>query len=172
MALITADRFNSLKAAVKAECQRRKYTGSVEAYGGTAYDYSVAPASGEIVTKEHSEKNVVPMNAINSSVFPIPTSYENIITETDIAAMETKVAAWATREVGSDADNSASDCAASCTGLCHSCTGNCVSGCTSCTSCTGTCEGGCQGGCGGCGGCGNCGGCGGDCANCAYYWGG
>lgn len=175
MALITADRFNSLKAAVKAECQRRKYTGSVEAYGGTAYDYSVAPASGKTVTEEHSEKNVVPMNAINSSAFPIPTSYENIITETDIAAMETKVAAWATREVGSDADNSASDCAASCTGLCHSCTGNCVSGCSSCTgSCTGSCTETCSGKCSGCSGCGgNCNGvCQSDCANCAYYWGG
>lgn len=166
MALITADRFKSLKAAVKAECQRRKYTGSVETYGGTDYDYSVTPAAGKIVAKEHSEKNVVPMNAINSSEFPIPSSYENIITESDIATMEAKVATWASREVGSDADNSASDCAASCTGLCHSCTGNCVSGCTGCTGCTGTCEGGCQYICGGCGGCG------GDCANCAYYWGG
>lgn len=174
MALITADRFNSLKAAVKAECQRRKYTGSVEAYGGAAYDYSVTPAAGKTVGKEHSEKNVVPMNAINSGDFPIPPSYEKIITETDIAAMEAKVAAWASRGVGTAADNSASDCAASCTGLCHSCTGQCVSGCSSCTgSCTGGCQGctSCTGGCqSGCGGCGYA--CGGDCSNCAYYWGG
>ena len=174
MALITAERFNNLKAAIKAECLRRSHTGSVAGYGGADYDYAAVPAAGVTIRKEHYSKNAVPMNAINSGTFPLPGDYEKIIAEGDLAQMESSVAAWATRGLATAEDNSASDCAASCTGLCHSCTGQCVSGCTgSCTgTCTGTCTGGCQGGCGGCGGCVGCGGCGGDCANCSYYWGG
>lgn len=43
---ITAERFNNLKARVKAECQRRSKAGeasgsvSVSSYAGTEYDYS------------------------------------------------------------------------------------------------------------------------------------
>ena len=174
MALITAERFNNLKAAIKAECLRRSHTGSVAGYGGADYDYAAVPAAGVTIRQEHYSKNAVPMNAINSGAFPLPGDYEKIIAEGDLAQMESSVAAWATRGLATAEDNSASDCAASCTGLCHSCTGQCVSGCSSCTgTCTGSCSG-CSGSCsGGCqGGCGGCGGCGGDCANCAYYWGG
>ena len=60
MAKVSADRFNELKARVKAECQRRAYSGSVSSYGGTAYDYSVVPAAGVIVKEEHREKNSNP----------------------------------------------------------------------------------------------------------------
>jgi hypothetical protein len=177
MAKISADRFNALKALVKAECQRRKYTGSVESYGGTAYDFAAVPQSGNTVLTEHYSQNLIPMNAINSTTFPLPVSYGQVIREEDIALMESNVVSWASREQGSAADNSASDCAASCTGLCHSCTGQCVSGCSD--TCTGTCSGTCSDTCTGTcsdtctGTCSNaCTGCGGDCANCAYYWGG
>jgi hypothetical protein len=44
MGQITASRLIDLKARIKAECQRRKYNGSVESYGGSNYDYSTIPA--------------------------------------------------------------------------------------------------------------------------------
>lgn len=175
MALITAERFNKLKAAIKAECLRRSHTGSVASYGGADYDYAAVPAAGATIQKEHYSKNAVPMNAVNSSTFPLSGDYEKIIAEGDLAQMESSVAAWATRGLATAEDNRASDCAASCTGLCHSCTGQCVSGCSSCkgtctgscSGCSNTCSGGCKNLCGGCGF-----ECGGDCSNCAYYWGG
>lgn len=173
MSMISADRLNTLKAKVKAECLRRQYTGSVAAYGGAAYDYTVAPATGGVARKEHYEKLAVPMNAINATDTPA-TDGARIISESEIAAMETKVAAYALRSIY---DTSGTDCSASCTGMCYSCTsctscsgcsgcgdactgctgcgGGCAGGCTSCSSCTGSCSDVCTG-CSGCGsGCAN-----------------
>lgn len=159
MSTITAARFTALKAAIKKECQRRAYTGSVSGYGGTSYDYTNAPAANSVVSAEHYSKNLVPMNAINKNTFPIPDTYNRIVSESEIALMESKVASWASRTKGSSSDNSASDCSASCTGLCRSCTGNCVSGCSGCSgSCAGSCSG-CSGSCLG------------TCNSCAYYGG-
>ena len=89
MALISADRFIALKAEVKAECQRRSYTGSVSSYGGTEYDYSVTPASGGTVLKEHYTKIAEPLNAITGDVDVVP----DIVNEGDLAILETKVLA-------------------------------------------------------------------------------
>ena len=38
--IVDVDRLIKLKEKVKAECLRRKYTGSVSSYGGTSYDYT------------------------------------------------------------------------------------------------------------------------------------
>jgi hypothetical protein len=46
MAAIEPTRYNNLKARIKAECQRRAYTGSVATYGGASYDYTTKPAKG------------------------------------------------------------------------------------------------------------------------------
>lgn len=151
MALITAQRFKNLKARVKAECQRRSYTGSVASYGGSSYDYTTAPASGKKIAKEHYEKLAVPLHAINSTKFPT-TSGTRIIKASDLTAMET----FLTSAEGRSKTSTATDCSASCTGLCSGCTGTCTGGCTgcsgsctgSCTSCTGSCTGSCSGGCG------------------------
>ena len=70
MALVKADRFKNLKSRVKAECLRRAHSGSVASYGGSAYDYSAAPASGGIARQEHRDKIAAPLNAINSSKVP------------------------------------------------------------------------------------------------------
>lgn len=50
---ITASDLNNLKARVKAEMQRRKYTGSLTGYAGTSYDYSSTPAQGVKIAAEH-----------------------------------------------------------------------------------------------------------------------
>lgn len=183
MSMISADRLNTLKAKVKAECLRRQYTGSVAAYGGTAYDYTVAPATGGVARKEHYEKLAVPMNAINATDTPA-TDGARIISESEIAAMETKVAAYAQRSIY---DTSGTDCSASCTGMCYSCTsctscsgcsgcGDACTSCTGCSGCSGSCTDACTGSCSGCYGCGmgcatacttGCTGCTGTCQGCS-----
>ena len=142
MALISASRMNSLKARVKAECQRRSQTNSVATYGGTSYDYTTVPATGVLVTKEHRDKNAVPLNAINSDTIS-GANTQTLVTDSDVTAMEAFVTVLEKRAL---TDDTASDCKGSCAGACYSCTGSCASGCSSCTgTCTGTCKGGCQG---------------------------
>ena len=41
---ITASDYINLKNRVREEMKRRKYTGSLTAYAGSSYDYSVTPA--------------------------------------------------------------------------------------------------------------------------------
>ena len=174
-ALITADRIIALKTKIKNECARRSLQGSVAAYAGTAYDFTTTPAKNGLAKKEHYEKLVIPMNAINSANTPTTAG---IISDANIQRLETNVVVYATR---SQYDKTASDCSSSCTGLCYTtCSGSCSGGCSGCTSCSGgcsgctNCSGGCSGGCTGycvdtcadlCGGqCTSCvGGCGGTC---------
>ena len=148
MALISASRFNTLKSKVKAECQRRAFIGSVADYAGTAYDYTNTPDSGKVISKEHYQKNAIPLNAITNAI----TQDMGVISESTVATLESEV----TRLASIDAQASSSGCAASCTGLCQ---GDCHTGCSGCS-------GGCSGGCRGCGsGCSGCSGCGSGCAS-------
>ena len=148
MALITPERLVALKANVKAECQRRKYTGSVSSYGDTAYDFTVTPSTGKMILKEHYEKIATPLNAITGD---IDTNGARIISEDEISAMESKVENLKKKSLTASKANSG--CAASCTGLCAtSCTGSCSGSCDGscdgdCEGCTGTCSGSCDGSC-------------------------
>lgn len=173
--IISPDRFNDLKAKVKAECQRRAYVGSVTDYAGTAYDYTNTPTSQSIISKEHYEKIAVPLNAISGDV---PTDGARIISEAEMATMETKATTLAAISLNVAQANTG--CAASCTGLCST---GCYDSCTGCTSCSGcggscsyNCSTGCSGSCGdacssgcstsctpGCTSCTSCTGCTGDC---------
>ena len=128
--IISPDRFNDLKAKVKAECQRRAYVGSVTDYAGTAYDYTNTPTSNNVISKEHYEKIAVPMNAISGD---IDTSGSRIISETEMATLETK--ATTLSAIALAFTQSTTGCAASCTGLCST---GCYNACTSCTSCSGS----------------------------------
>lgn len=55
MAIVKAERFTALKAKVKAEMLRRDQSGSVAAYGGSAYDYTEPPAAGKTIRQEHRD---------------------------------------------------------------------------------------------------------------------
>ena len=143
MALISAARINNIKARVKAECQRRAFTGSVAAYGGASYDFTTAPANGRTVTKEHYEKNAVPLNAINKNDFP-STSGARVVSDPELAQMEAKLTVY---EARAKTDHNGSDCASSCTGLCYGCTGTCWNACTGCTGCGYGCDGVCENNC-------------------------
>lgn len=148
MSIITASRLNTLKSAVKAECNRRKYTGSVTTYAGSTYNYNETPAKGVIVKKEVYEKNAVPLNAISGDVSTEVSS--NVIRDSDFLKLETKVAAL--KKISLSAASGSTGCNASCTGLCSTGCGNSCDGCTGCGSgcastCSGSCEGSCEGGC-------------------------
>ena len=153
--IISPDRFNDLKAKVKAECKRRAYVGSVTDYAGTAYDYTNTPTSKNVISKEHYEKIAVPLNAISSDM---PIDGARIISEAEMATMETKATTLAAISLNVAQANTG--CAASCTGLCST---GCYDACTGCSGCGGSCSYSCSS----CGGCDN--GCSGSCVNgCAY----
>lgn len=140
MAIIEANRFTSLKSRVKAECTRRAHIGSVAEYGGTSYDYTVNPATGKVILKEHYTKLAIPMNAINSTDTP-NISDTRVVLDNDLTTMEAKLTIYESRD---KEDRQTTDCSASCTGLCYGCTG-CGNSCSH--NCSSSCSGGCDGGC-------------------------
>lgn len=146
---ILASDFVSLKARVKAEMNRRCRSGSMTAYAGTAYDYSVVPANGVIVKPEHLNKLVVPINAISPSGYTEKAAGDAV---PELATLDAKLAAHEAYPMR----GSGSDCASGCSGLCSSgcynscsgCGGSCSYDCSGCSgTCTGDCEGTCSGGC-------------------------
>lgn len=158
MSLISAERFNELKARVKAECTRRAYAGaatgsiSVADYAGTDYDYTVEPASGTTIRQEHRDKIATPLNAINSGTIPM-ASGQLIISDDDLLSMETFTTTLESRRYS---DSSGTDCSGGCTGMCYGCQGTCYDSCSGCgdscsNNCSGDCGGDCQGNCYGCG---------------------
>lgn len=133
---ILASDFISLKQRVKAECQRRKYNGSVASYASSAYDYSVQPSEDNPPTPEHFNKIIEPLNAISTNYTQTRTGY--IVRSLQAAGQ------LLTNLESIPLDAESSGCKASCTGLCQgTCTGSCKSGCT------GSCTGGCGSACGG-----------------------
>lgn len=146
---ILASDFVSLKARVKAEMNRRCRSGSLTAYAGSAYDYSVVPANGVIVKPEHLNKLVVPINAISPSGYTEKAAGDAV---PELATLDAKLAAHEAYPMR----GSGSDCASGCSGLCSSgcynscsgCGGSCSYDCSGCSgTCTGDCEGTCSGGC-------------------------
>ena len=172
MIKVSAQRYNNLKAEVKAECARRSNVSttsgstSVASYAGTAYDYTITPASGVIIKEEHYTKNKVPLAAIKSGI----GSDSKLIDDSNMTELESFVTLC--KAQGKEDKTAANNtCSGGCTGLCYlTCTGSCSGGCSntcsgdcsnscenSCrgdceNSCTGDCDGSCKGGCDGCSG--------------------
>ena len=131
--MISASEFNNLKARVKAECLRRKYTGSVESYGDSSYDYTEPAAAGKIIRYEHYSKIADPLTAIDGK----SRTPRSRINRADITEMTTAISSLESKSMyASTLANTG--CAAQCTGLCY---GTCTGGCS------GTCSGGCGGNC-------------------------
>ena len=144
---ILASDFVSLKARVKAEMNRRCRSGSLTAYAGAAYDYSVVPANGVIVKPEHLNKLVVPINAISPSGYTEKAAGDAV---PELATLDAKLAGHEAYPMR----GSGSDCASGCSGLCSSGCYNTCSGCGGscsydCSGCSGTCSGGCDTTCSG-----------------------
>ena len=132
--VITASDFIALKARVKAECERRKYNGSVESYAGSEYDYTVAPQAGNVPLPEHFNKIIVPMNAM---VDTGRTATQNGFLVRQLKDISDSLTTLESIKFTAES----SGCKASCTGLCQ---GTCT---TECSGCTGSCSGGCGGRC-------------------------
>lgn len=153
--LILASDFVSLKARVKAEMQRRRYTGSLTSYAGTAYDYTTVPTAKGTIKTEHINKIVTPINAISPSGYTTKNTGDVI---PELETLNTKLKAHEAFPLR----GSGTDCSSSCSGLCSSSCYDSCSGCggscsTDCSGCSGTCTGDCQGSCtdacsGSCGG--------------------
>ena len=88
--IIDINRLTKLKAKVKAECLRRKYTGSVESYGSSSYDFSNTPSEGGVIKREYYDKNATPLNAINNKLVPKAniTNAENVALNNEIYNMD------------------------------------------------------------------------------------
>ena len=132
-----------LKARVKAEMQRRKGNGSLVAYAGTDYDYTVDPAAGGQMLTEHVNKIVVPMNAITASGMTEQAVGDQAMAMDGIDAKLTVYVAEPAQK------NATSSCSGACSGLCvsscyNSCGGSCSVGCGSCGGCSGGCTGDCN----------------------------
>ena len=132
-----------LKARVKAEMQRRKGNGSLVAYAGTDYDYTVDPAAGGQMLTEHVNKIVVPMNAITASGMTEQAVGDQAMAMDVIDAKLTVYVAEPAQK------NATSSCSGACSGLCvsscySSCGGSCSVGCGSCGGCSGGCTGDCN----------------------------
>lgn len=134
--VILASDFIALKARVKAECKRRKYNGSVKAYAGSSYDYTVKPKNGNVPLPEHFNKIIVPMNAMVKTGRSKTKNGDLVRAMNDIDTALTKL-----ERIAETAKNGG--CKSSCTGLCQ---GTCSTGCS---GCSGTCTGGCSSGCSG-----------------------
>lgn len=132
-----------LKARVKAEMQRRKGNGSLVAYAGTDYDYTVDPAAGGQMLTEHVNKIVVPMNAITASGMTEQAVGDQAMAMDGIDAKLTVYVAEPAQK------NGTSSCSGACSGLCvsscfSSCGGSCSTGCGGCGDCSGGCTGNCN----------------------------
>lgn len=150
-----------LKARVKAEMNRRNRNGSLVAYAGTDYDYTVDPAAGGQMLIEHVNKIVVPMNAITASGMTEQAVGDQAM------AMDGIDAKLTVYEVEPMRKNGTSSCSGACSGLCvggcyNNCSG-CGSSCGGCSGCSAECKNDCNTTCSG-----NCGGssCGGGCGPC------
>ena len=123
---------------VQEEINRRstsRSVGSMSAYNGSAYQYTITPAKNVKVTNEHIQKITKPLDAVNgSSITPTPSG--------DVEASTVKQAAQKLNELQSKSPVGLN------TGCASSCSGLCFSGCyTSCSGCTGSCTGSCIGSC-------------------------
>ena len=109
---ISAADFIAIKARVKAECARRKYNGSVAAYAGAAYDYTVSPSVNGVPLTEHFNKIITPLNQI------INTGRTTVAVNDPVRYMSQISSSLATLEAIA-ATAASSGCKASCTGLCQ-----------------------------------------------------
>ena len=126
MGIITAEKFNSIKARVKAEMSRRNGYGSMASFSGSDYDFTVTPAKDGVILKEHGQKTVDLLRNINQSDGLEATD----ITVQDLDKVEEVLSKYEQESM----TGSSSSCGGACSGLCT-------------TTCSGTCSGGCSGGC-------------------------
>ena len=151
---ILASELVSIKARVKAEMLRRNQVGSLTAYGGSSYDYSVTPTTNGKILPEHWNKIITPMNAMVNTGMTTVSSGQKIPSLKALNDLLTQAEGY---NITGNTTNCKSSCSGLCVGTCKivcggGCSGNCSGSCTdactdACTGCTGNCKGGCSKGC-------------------------
>lgn len=126
--LISPQDYIALKELVKREIQRRSKAasvGSMSAYAGANYDYSVTPASKtQEITDEHIQKITRPLDAVTGGGLT-QAAHEIILADTLNAAANVVARLSSKSETSQD-----TGCNAQCSGLCYS---SCFSACSGCT---------------------------------------
>ena len=148
---ILASDLVAIKARVKAEMLRRNQVGSLTAYGGSSYDYTVTPTAGGKILPEHWNKLITPMNAMVNTGLSTVSSGQKIPPLNTINTLLTQAEGYS---ITGNTTNCKSSCSGLCVGTCKTvcgggCSGGCSGGCTdsctdNCTGCTGDCKGGCH----------------------------
>jgi len=168
MARITAADFTAILTRVQAELTRRNGNGDLSGYASsTVFPVADPVATDELVKTSAINTLLTGLGRINSAGLPASVSTGDLIYQSTLDGINTKLTAFEKQPRNATSGN---DCSAACSGMCVSqctttcsttCTGGCQTGCTgsctsscatgcsnSCTSsCTGTCTGGCQGSC-------------------------
>ena len=136
---ILASEIVAIKARVKAEMLRRDKIGSLTAYGGSDYDFTVTPIAGNPILPEHFNKIIGPMNAM------VDTGLSEVASGDPIPALD-RLETLLTEAEGYSLTANSTNCNSSCSGLCvGTCQTTCGTGCSS--SCSGGCAGGCNDAC-------------------------
>lgn len=143
---IDAQELVTIKARVKAEMLRRSRDAAIYNYGGTAYDYTNAPAANTKVALEHYDKVIEPLRAVNPG--SLPALGAKPVSEADMTNIGASITAFETKTLY----GGSTDCASGCAGMCVSCSGSCTGGCSGCYGCGGACSYGCTGCSGTCSG--------------------
>lgn len=144
-----------LKAAIKAEMQRRNGFGSLAEYGTSTYDFTVTPVKDGKIRPEYGQKTIDLMLKIKDypglklvvADDPIPDAFNaGLINEVKKLANEKKTgeSAKTVANLYPSREAETSSCRGACTGLC---VGTCIGNCNGCTNCTASCGTGCASGC-------------------------
>ena len=130
-----------LKARVKAEMQRRKRKGSLTAYAGTDYDYTVTPETGGQMLVEHVNKIVIPMNAITTQPIVERVVGDHAVAMDQIDANLTAYESETMRGSSSCSSQCSGLCTTGCYNACSGCGGACSNDTTGACTCGSACQG-------------------------------
>ena len=159
---VSAERFNNLKARLKEIFKNRHYYGAISKFEDDSYDFTVSPATGDIILSDQGSKVIDLILSINDI-----NDIQKIANDTYILRDITAIEALVSKLEGQTPTTQNNLCRGGCMGICidhcstacvgncnTSCTdNNCAAGCTgecvhSCSSCSGNCAGsGCRSDC-------------------------
>lgn len=139
--MVKGNELELLRAAVKEECTRRTYNGSLSVYADdTEYGVTNAPA-GAAITAAQGRAIVDPLDAIKD-FGNLRTVVKGDLITSDFDT--SKILSYVNELKQEPADSPTSSCRSACSGLCAAA---CSTSCNGCTGCSGGCEGGCSTSC-------------------------
>ena len=132
-------KLNEVRAAVKAEAQRRNQYGSIAHYGDSTYDPGATPTSGSIIRAQSGIGIIDPLVSIKEFGDIRELVHEGGAIPDDFN--ENKIITYVNELKSESMTGNRSSCRGACTGLCIGTCGG------TCNGCSGGCGGGCISGC-------------------------